>query len=593
MSICSIETGEALDMLRVNPKEILEKWQVYLELVAEQLAFRRNHSAVKFVRSTKWHKHIPIFFVNHSMKHIKEKGHIFVLSILLDKKSFSDVISHLKPKQTMDSREEYQMVTLIPQAMTLVNPPPNFNVIEPFCEGDYCYLGLKVLNNVANRTTVPKVIEFCKKLLLKKVGIQKEAVRIMIRILANDDVIKFLEEIWAGEHHEALKSVIIREILISLRTTSDQSRFWEMLKKCITDSSFTDEKCISEIVRELNHVLQKHLFGDYFQVVLLKFEELEKRENRHIFRQLLIDVLQGMNENTFDQIPENLWVNIVNRLFHLEAGRIVIIRHYLLSANEKKCEARLKVMENLIEKIIEKWNVPNPLQPREFPANTIFGMFIGAVLKEVVIRDYPNSQAVVAALAVFFSNHKLLPWKDPRSYLMTQFCILYLHQSNARGFGNLCGRKLSDFIKLFATDLILTEVESSLNSLIEIIRLYTYQSEKNFLNWKLDLIEGLMEGDDLYGSYIATKLLKSNDAPFYGPKYDEFVEILRRKPHIAIQFSVNAFLNELFNPYNAKEEYAILESNEGNDEEEWDKVTIDLPSDNCHQNVATKHCGNK
>ena len=549
--IRNIESGEALRLLRHNPRKIFENWKGYLTDARKQLNLSKSKAARRFVAATRWHQEIPIRFVEKCLQEIGESGSIEVLGILLEPEEFEKIVAGLPTSldevDEKEAKKRYETTKSIIKAARFVNPPVTLDVLEPYCSGDYSSMVDGTLASIAYRTPVNRVMDFARKLVNKPVSTRKIGVRLLQRAATKPQLNEFLKESWSHESNQSMCQLEARMIFDAFVKSPNESN-WALMRNCINGLSIVDKSAL-ERLSDVAEVDTKYL-SNYVDEYLKKIEALSNKGLDSTSRANLVClIIEALTSKLTECLTDDTCSMILRRYF-FDADSIEIsraaqnfaIRSYLLPA-EEKFDIRLKSIMDTLTTVMERFDAPHPKKPRFYAANYTIHEFFGDVLTEIACGNCNRERSLTiidSMLKVFTSI--LSPWQEPLSYISLNMFKEYLQADSPRDFGVRCARKVSKLVEDFsANEAIIYDVAKILD---DFMYSKIYRELKN-PELRLSVIEGLIEGDDFYGAVISTKLLNHNEVENYDERYEGMIKALRQKQNSSVQYNLYKHLNRI------------------------------------------------
>lgn len=546
--IRDIESGEALLLLKRNPRKILANWSAYLAEAREKL-HDGSKAARRFVAATKWHQDIPVKFIEKSLEDIKAIGSILVLGILLEGEAFEKLIAPFAPKEgTIDpnkknAKEEFEFTRSIIIAMKYTNPPVSLDVISSFCQGDYVSLAEGTLMSIAQKIPVDKVFAFAKQLVDKPVSVKKLGIRLVEKVATKAGMRKFLEELWATENQPTVRQVISKTVF-NIFVKSPNSDNWILMKNCIHGLTIDDKSSLEKFcdIEKIN----TSFLADYVKHYLNKIENLTSLGLEFKFRtHYVCMIIECFDDKLINFLPEATSLMIINRYFFdtdsteiSRAARFFALRSYLLPAGEK-FESRLNDILNMLKKMMELFDTPHSKKKRFYPANYAIHEFFRDLLIEIPCDKSEESLQIIEKMIKVFTSI-LSPWQESESYMSLNLFKEYLLSNTPKNFGTRCANRVVSLIQeVSANESIIGDIAKCLEAIVNKI----FPEIRNPL--KLTIIEGLMEGDDFYGALLTIKLLNYKDVDSYDERYDKIIDSLKKKQNLTTQYYLYKHINRI------------------------------------------------
>ncbi|XP_033219237.1 uncharacterized protein LOC117174327 isoform X1 [Belonocnema kinseyi] len=546
--IASVSSQEGLNFLKKEPGKILENWKLYLDSCVTNIYCTHTK---RFIKKCTWYREIPLKFVEEALKKLDDPRTLMILALLLQGPEFVRIIEPMMPDSDKmdidgDAKKSFRMISSIPTAINLANPPPSLELVGKFCKGDYLSLGLASLMNVARRVSVKKVITFAKALVDNPVSVRKHGIRLMATIAPTEDLCEFFKHLWKNEKHKSIREVVFQKTHV-LFINRPCKETWQLMRFCIEGLTKEDIECFN-VLKEISNVPNDYI-KDYFETGLYKIEKLDLTPD--ISNQLISSFLRNATSKVCAFFPEDYSRLLVEK-FAFDgrdevsvAGRLYAI-NFLIDAKEK-LESRLRYFCNLLSTAISKhWDKPHPKNLRFYPMKQCFSEIIGDIVNtEIIIRIDP---AIPKAILNLFDS-SLKPVQDSNSYLSLFFVIqLRKVEFDGRLFGLTIGKEMSNLLMFFTGEMIVDIAEVLSNVVLPLRNLES--KEGSFIG---SLTEALAELNLIHASIVAAIMLFKNHTLIPDEQYENIVEKLRKVSHPAVV----AFLSKHFVSTDVNEVYEL------------------------------------
>ncbi|KAL6434754.1 hypothetical protein ACFW04_005158 [Cataglyphis niger] len=563
-----VTTGKALALLKQNPQDILDNWEIYLNKCKKQYSCKKVQH---FVRATRWYKDIPMRFVNYCMNYLLEhkkyknkKVHnhrmtstLTILAILLHGDALTKLIEPLIPTETTidashpDARENYELVRKLPLIMRLSNPPVPLELVAKLCEGDYLSIALATLTNVSRRTCLPKVLSFASKLYKMRVGARKHAVRLMYQIASTDELTEFLREMWTLENHHSIRQVIF-EAVQRLLSMAPNPANWSLYCSITYTMRLKDEALLSQM--KLLPSFPNEYVSKYFEIWLEVINDLEllgldvQKTNQYT-----ISFLKEITAPVCNLLSENFAQDIIKKyLFIVDVDLSNAARSfsmlYLFPKDEAKFTIRSKEFIDILHSVLKThWDTTHPKKSCFFPYNNALHLFVEDFVVSYVNRFRSNKstdmQFIDDMLEIFSSV--LLPTQDVRSYLLLTYAKkLQECTSTNKCFGLQFGQHLPELVKIFSPSLVYF-MGKILNHFLDRV----FEDDASLEEFKLTVIEGLIKADNTDSCFMAVTILSpmslKNSSCHLVTRYKQLIVKFREMKNPAIISVLYDHLNML------------------------------------------------
>jgi hypothetical protein len=551
--IRSVESGEALTLLKKNPKRILDNWLDYLVEARKKLSLG-NKAAKRFVTEVKWYQDIPIKFIDKCLAELKEEGSFQVLAILLESSVFEKIIvpyvpvnNHIDLNES-NVKENYELTKSIIKALKYANPPISLNVVASFCKADYALLAEDTISKTVHYVPAHTVVNFAMKFVDGTTFMKKQSLRLIQKVATKSELRDFLEEQLKKESNQSVRQLMAKMIL-NLFIRSPNPYNWKLMKSCIDQINIDDQ--VMEIFSDLGEI-DSNFLPAYIDAYINRIESDFNDDNLNSRVKCILLLIENLDSRIINLISEELSERIVKKYFFdadsMEISRATqnfAIRLYLLQSGEK-FEYRLNIIIQILKGIMENFNMPHPKKPRFYAANYTIQQFFNDMLVEISCSNNDKKLEIIESMLKVL-NSTLSTWQEPWTHLSLNFYREYLLSNSPTNFGSRCAKRIFDLMSDFSrSEFIINEIAKCLEDIID-KKIYRHMKNPDL---KLSVIEGIIKEDNYYANLVGIKLLDYNEVNMYDSRYDSLIKIVSKNQNTVIQCSLYQHLNKIASNYN-------------------------------------------
>lgn len=546
-SIADIDSGEAFVLLKKHPEDILAKWKEYLKACKNN--FYRE-STRRFVRATRWHKDIPMRFVEQCLEDLhKDKNgpSLEILALLVHGQTFIKIIEPLIPKNSIidiyqdEAKLNHNLIYTVISSIKFANPPVPLKLIGKLCEGDYLSMALMSLTNLCRRTSMMDVVAFARTLSTQRVSVRKHGIRIMHMIAPRTQLFEFLLSQWKTEEHYSIREVLFVKASDLFRKEPG-SDTWSLLNQMISTFTMKNEANLTSLIQMIPSIPNEYIV-DYIKLLLKTIDNFTKAGiNQSSMTFHISSLLGNINAAICNLLPEEITEELLRRfLFHSEmnisrAAGIMVLTAHLLPANDK-LDSRMKSFTNIFVEIVKNgWNVPHPKRSLFYPVNHAVQRFVDDLINTVLYLDV-DPRLIDGMLKAFLSV--LTPQMDATSYLLLMYAKEQVSVKTPKEFGAKLGQKLPELIATFSP-LFLFFMSNTLQYLLRTNMFRHYDKE----DVTLSVIEGLMEIGSIEATLMAVNMLTPVKSKEYMARYNNLVAKITEYDHPAIKSVLCDIINK-------------------------------------------------
>ncbi|OXU30411.1 hypothetical protein TSAR_001876 [Trichomalopsis sarcophagae] len=519
--INDIESFDAMHVLKHAHGKVLSKWKLYLDACREKLHLN-NKAVIYFVTTTKWHQKLPIEFVQQCLLDIKEKGSTLMLGILLEGNAFGKIVQPYLPKDEDidvdedDAKETYEIISSLPKAMNLSNPPVSFEVISAFCQGDYVTLATHTLTSVAQRVPVDRVRTFANQLVDKPISVRKLSIRLVFQVSSKTESREFLARIWSTEKNTSIREVLAKMIFdVFVQTPNDET--WQLINVCINGLTRDDQAVFG--VLNVICAVDKQYICKYIQAYLKKIDSFGKDDiNYGVKSKLICHLVDQISVNILHFLTEELITDLMKRdLF--DYSHEFILEVYLFS-KPSIFNKRLNTLMEIIGTKLKDYGKSNsePFLSR-LGSNSI-RTFFKKVFEKAFKRDKEEMLTKLINASLNLISTKLKPWQDMFIFIYGNLANDYVEAPTLEDFGAKLAITVARLVKEFGSDMILNIISEILKDKL----CYRHVSRAESMNRMFTVIENLTEGNPRLGALVGINMLKRWELDNYDERYDVLVE---------------------------------------------------------------------
>lgn len=553
------ELGEVLRLLKHDPNRILASWPDYLTEARDKLCSenskRDRRVARMFVAATRWCQELPTKFVDRCLLEMEDKGSIQVLGILLEGEVFEKLVAPYLPREASetegrDLKRSLETSRAIALAARYAEPPVSLKFASTFTKSQECPPEIGgSMDSLSRRYPIKDVLGLAEELLGgRSVTARKVGVRLLFQCVRRDRQTSFAEMLCKTETNSSVGQVIAERILeMFSKSPSDDN--WKLVKDCI-DRLSVKSRLLQKFADLEKINVDPRFLGRYVEAYLNRVELLYREDLCSKVRTNCVClVIMSLSLKPTDRLDEEVSTKILNRYFmdphSLDISRAAqnfAVGSYLLSSTKEKFQARLKVITDILKKITERLDASHPKKPRFYPANYTLTEFYSDTLTEIAARRSDESLEVVDKMLKVFDG-ELSPWQVPTAYLAYNLYKEYLLAENPKDFGTRCRRRITALIEdLSGSEVMIKDVAECLDRFLIEDKIYP-ESRRQEL--RLNLIDGLLEGDDHYGSLVGVLLIRSDEVDDYDDRYDSMIKRIGLKKNRPLQYFLYQHLNSI------------------------------------------------
>ncbi|XP_011502143.1 PREDICTED: uncharacterized protein LOC105365626 [Ceratosolen solmsi marchali] len=557
VNIRSIESGEAIALLKKDYRKILDNWSEYLTEARKKL-YLGNKAAKRFIVATKWYQDIPVKFIDKCMAELYEEGSFSVLALLLEGHVFEKIIIPYIPINNKidlnanDAKINYEITKSIIKAMKYINPVVSFSTLALFCKDDYALLTEDTIFKVAQYVPAYKVLEFAQEFINCSTPMKKQSFRLIERVATKTELRNFLKDRLKLETNHSVR-LLIAKMIFNLFTKLPNVHNWKLMEMCIDELSIDQQaiEMFSDFARIDPNYLPMYIDA-YMNKIESEFNDNESNLDFSSRVKYILLLIDNLDLRIMNLLSEELCEKIVRKYFFdpdsMEISRAVqnfSIRLYLLQSGEN-LEYRLNVIIQILKNIMKNFNTPHPKKPRFYAANYTIQQFFNDMLLEISCNDNNKKLEIVERMLKVL-NSNLSSWQEPTTYLSLNLYKEYLLANSPSDFGVRCAKRIYDIMGDFSrSESIINEITKCLEDFID-NKIY---KEIKGPQLRICIIEGMLKEDNYYANLVGIKLLDCNEVNMYDERYDRILKTLKQKENIVIQCNLYQHMNKISAQYN-------------------------------------------
>ncbi|OAD58668.1 hypothetical protein WN48_10552 [Eufriesea mexicana] len=545
--LACVKKGEALKVLKKNPKHILDHWREYLKACEDKWNYEQSK---RFVRAVRWYNHIPMRFVEKCLQDLTQNQDIIcleILAILVHGETYTQIIEPLLPTSKTveihqeDARTRYTLVAQVIASMNFANPPVSLSVLNRLCEGDYLLDTLRALITVTRKTNAMDVISFARTLSNQRVSVRKHGIRLIHMVAPREQLLTFLHSQWETEKNHS-----IREVLFTMAKKVYQNdpgpATWSLFVHMFSTLTPKERKLFSDSLLLINSVSDQYVV-EFVKLILNMIDRFAEADvEKWQITTYITVLLNHINAAICNLLPEDFIKELIRRfLFYgginISRCAAMFVVTTLLLPTKDKFDERMKIFSSVFKEVVESgWNVPHPDNPHFYPVNNALNLFIEVVTHTFSFLDM-ELRLIDGILSTFLSV--LTPQMDPTSYLLLVYSREQVFSKTPKEFGIKVGQRLPELIEIFSS-LFIFFMTDVLQCTLGWNTFKDY--DKNDVN--LGIIEGLMEVGTIEAALMAVKLLTPITSKEYTERYDKVMMKFSEFDHPVIKSIVCNIINK-------------------------------------------------
>ncbi|KAF7382485.1 hypothetical protein HZH68_015404 [Vespula germanica] len=535
----NIDSGKALAQLKKNPEFVLKQFTDYLNNCETS---RHVKTMKRFITTSRWYKDIPIKFMEEATRRLKDENKVYYiqfLGMLLYGDTYSKIVDPYIPKdkiidiQQNDASNKHKLLTNALKGILMSDPPVPIEIIARICEGDYLSLALRVLTNVCDRTSLTKIKSFAKDLASKRVSVRKHGIRLICRIETLQGSSDFLLSQWREEKHHSIREVIIMKAYNMFKKEPGPTT-WSTFRNCLREFKLDDWKNKKPFMFLIKDIPTEYVCDFIREIIDMseKAIKIEELDDDSTARWYIDNTVSKIDEAVANILPDKFCEEIIEKyLFHpdyvmKDTFRKFTVNNFLLLRKDKM-ESRFATLTGIFVKVVKTdWDVAHPKKSHFFPVNYTIRAIIHDVISHLLSDTKYDLQIINGTLKLF--DMCMTPDMDLTTYFLLVLTKEYVESNEPSVFASKLCDKIPELVCEYSP-LYPSSIIDSLQHFFAIIRI------ENLEEFKLIIIENLIECPSIYANLVAASSLPIIKIPANVARYDALVNVLRNSDNRTIR----------------------------------------------------------